>query len=217
MELSKRLRAILSLVGKCEVLSDIGTDHAYIPIEAIRADLCKRAIACDITQGPLGIAAKNISDAGLSDVIETRLGNGLAPLHEDEADCIIIAGMGGMNILQILTAGLEKIKKSRLILQPQHDIEKLRRFLYNNGFEITREEVVHKEGRFYEIIRAEYTGKTEMPSAGELFLGKAKNPAAYDYFIYLRNKIRKYIDNITNDEDKTRAERELRWLEEITK
>ncbi|MCL1845538.1 MAG: class I SAM-dependent methyltransferase, partial [Defluviitaleaceae bacterium] len=126
--LSPRLAAVLSCVEKCGVLADIGTDHAYLPIEAVRAGLCERAIACDVSVGPLEFAARNIRAAGLCDetfcneaddnswqtygLIETRLGDGLAPLAADKADCIVIAGMGGMKIIEILQAEKKRAKRA---------------------------------------------------------------------------------------------------------
>jgi len=119
---------------KYRVLADIGTDHAYLPIEAIKRGICERAIACDVAEGPLKAAAKNVQAAALDiedsapnmnnaaldtrevalcEKIETRLGDGLRVLHPGEADCIVIAGMGGMNICEIL-ASSPQIAKGEL-------------------------------------------------------------------------------------------------------
>jgi len=212
--LSDRLQAILECVGSCEVLADIGTDHAYLPIEACRAGVCKIVIACDVNPGPLKMADFNIRSAGLSDRIETRLGDGLQPLNPNEADCIVIAGMGGMRIWQILTDEPQKARSFRLILQPQHDLEQLRKNLHSFGMEITDEKLVREGSRFYVIICAEAAQNICMWTDKEYFLGK-KNGA--DWQLYLDDryqKIAKYIHSINDEAQYQAVSRRLKWLED---
>ena len=114
--MSKRLNTIISLVPKCDVAIDIGTDHAYVPIELIKKGIANKCIACDLRSGPLAIAKKNIAQNGLNNKIETRLGGGLAPLNQHEADCVIIAGMGGVLIRNILEEGKEKLRTDTVII-----------------------------------------------------------------------------------------------------
>jgi tRNA (adenine22-N1)-methyltransferase len=68
-----RLQTLLSCIRECEILADIGTDHAYLPIEAIRGGLCKKAIACDIVEGPLKIAKKISKPQGLKKKLKRAL------------------------------------------------------------------------------------------------------------------------------------------------
>ncbi|MCL2198169.1 MAG: class I SAM-dependent methyltransferase [Defluviitaleaceae bacterium] len=203
-----RLLTILSCIGKCDVLADIGTDHAYLPIEAIREGICKTAIACDISEGPLNIAKKNIDDAGLSDRIQTRLGDGLAPLCEDEADCIVISGMGGMKIMEILSA---MPVKARLILQPQHDLEELRRFLHKYMYNILEEKLAYERGRFYEIIISQKSEKILPYTDAEYFHGRIKCPHFLPYLREKRDKIKEYIHSVSHN---SKEHKRLKWLEE---
>ncbi|MCL2388580.1 MAG: class I SAM-dependent methyltransferase [Defluviitaleaceae bacterium] len=211
-----RLTAILNCIDKCETLADIGTDHAYLPIEAINAGLCERAIACDIGIGPLKMADFNIQTAGLQNRIETRLGDGLAPLQEGEADCIVIAGMGGMRILEILSAEPNKAKNAKLILQPQHDLEELRRFLHANKYNIIEEKLAWERSRFYVIMVARFLSSTENEIApwtdAEYFLGKIAN--AQPYYQEMHKKITGYIDSINDETAHALAKKRLKWLEE---
>lgn len=149
IKLSPRLRAILSFV-EGHILADIGTDHGYLPIAACMEYLGLRAIACDLNAGPLKRAAENIKLHGLSDRIETRLGFGLDPILPEEADCVVIAGMGGMNIIEILKKRALPIK--RLIVQPQHDLIAVRRALDDMGFYPIDEISVREGQRFYDIV-----------------------------------------------------------------
>lgn len=158
--LSPRLKAIYNNINRCEVLADIGCDHGFIPIEAVKGGIAHRAVACDISKPSLLKAEKNIRLAGLSKKIDTRCGGGLEPLSKGEADTVIIAGMGGILIADILKSGFSKIGSAKLILQPMSNIPELRERLVNGGFSITGESLVREERRIYTVISAEI-GKTE--------------------------------------------------------
>ena len=149
--LTPRLNCIINYVNSA-VAADIGTDHAYIPIELIRSGRAKRVIASDIKKGPLKIAEGNIIKYGLSDKIETRLGSGISVLSRGEADTIIIAGMGGELICEILKADLAKARESKLIIQPMNAQYELRRFLIENGFTIEKEDIENEKHRVYNIM-----------------------------------------------------------------
>jgi len=167
---SRRIQAVVSEISG-NVLADIGTDHGYIAIEALRAGRVSRAILCDINKGPLQRAAENIAAEGLSDCAEVRLGNGLAPLKPTEADCISIAGMGGMLLCEILRDGAEVLQTAeRLVLQPQLDIHTVRKFAHSAGFIIADEHMIY-EGRFYTIMRCERGSEAEY-SIAEYAFGK---------------------------------------------
>jgi len=220
--LSPRLNAVLDFLsasGNCQTLADIGTDHAHLPIEACRANLCRTAIACDIVPGPLKMAEQNIQAAEFSQRIQTRLGNGLAPLAENEADHIVIAGMGGMRIIEILTAEPEKARHARLILQPQHDMEELRRFLHANTFEITGETLVREGSRFYVVIAAQVSQTAQPYTNAEYFLGrfdsKSQNAEIFDYFSQKRDAIMGYIASLNNNAARKQAKQRIKWLEDI--
>lgn len=161
MRLSPRLQKIADGIENCDVLADVGTDHAYLPIYLVRKGVAKKAIASDINKGPIEIAEDRVKAYKLESKIETRLGGGLTVLKENEADVIVIAGMGGMLISEIIDASLPVAKSARmLVLQPMLDSGKLRAYLLDNGFEIVDEELVKEEQKFYEII---WTRKTDNP------------------------------------------------------
>ena len=143
-------------------LADIGTDHGYIPIELVQTGVIPSAIAMDVNKGPLSRAKEHIETANLSDRISTRLSDGTKELREGEADCVIIAGMGGMLMMHILEDGRRLWNDvGEWILQPQSDLEKFRRFLHENGFAVTDEDMVLEDGKFYPMMRAVFTGRKE--------------------------------------------------------
>ena len=149
--LTPRLKCIISYV-KARVAADIGTDHAYVPIELVRSGRAERVIATDVHRGPLDIAAGHIERYGLSDRIETRLGAGLSVLRPGEADTIVVAGMGGELIAEILNSSSEVARASELVLQPMNSQYELRRFLIDNGYTIEREDIENEGQRVYNLM-----------------------------------------------------------------
>ena len=157
MELSKRLNWIIEKLDKVEVIMDVGTDHGYIPIYLVKNNIAKKVIASDINKEPLKKAKINASLDGVLDKIDLRLGGGLFPLNNKEANAVIIAGMGGNLIRDILENDLNKVKNlDYLILQPAQNPEVLRKYLYNNNYEILEEDICLDENKYYEIFKVKY-------------------------------------------------------------
>ncbi len=160
MKLTDRLLKIASLVDEGKKIADIGTDHGYIPVYLLNNNKIDYAILADVNKGPLENAKKEVRHNKLDDKVDLRLGSGLEVLNQNEVDEVIIAGMGGILISELLEA-----KKSvsqtveKLILQPMQAQNELRKYLYNNGYEILNEVLVKEDFRIYEIIVAKYTGK----------------------------------------------------------
>ena len=170
MELSKRLKAVAELVTPGMRLADVGTDHGYIPIALVQTGKVSRAIAMDINKGPLERAKEHIREHGLEGKIQTRLSDGLKNLQMNEADCMIAAGMGGGLVIRILseerdTAGSLK----ELILQPQSEIDSVRKYLTEEGYRIVAEDMVYEDGKYYPMMKAVpcMAGAGEIPYSEE--------------------------------------------------
>ena len=162
MQLSKRLEAIVKLAGTCYCVADVGTDHGYIPIYMTEHHLTEKAIAMDVNKGPLERAQRNICAYRMEPQIVTRLSDGVAELKAGEADCVIIAGMGGLLTIRILEAGKEVLETvSSMILQPQSEIGQVRKFLAEHGYRITAEDMVLDEGKYYPMMRVEHGSQEE--------------------------------------------------------
>jgi tRNA (adenine22-N1)-methyltransferase len=145
----------ISIAKPCNVLADVGCDHAYISIFAIENEIAKNAIAMDLRKGPLSKAKANIEGHGLQSRIDTRLGNGLEALKPDEADTVLISGMGGITISQILDEGLNKLGSvKQLILQPQSDLDLVRRKIEELGMHIECEKMCIEDGKYYTCMKA---------------------------------------------------------------
>ena len=154
MELSKRLTAVAGLVTEGASVADIGTDHGYIPIHLIEQNLSPKVIAMDINKGPLERARIHIAGYGMSDRIETRLSDGLAAVKPKEVEEIIVAGMGGGLVIHILNEDLAKTRSLKeLVLQPQSELAKVRRYLEEHRFRIVAEDMVEEDGKYYPMMK----------------------------------------------------------------
>lgn len=175
MELTERLLAAASFVRDGAYFIDVGTDHAYLPIYLAEKGRISSATASDINEGPCESARAHIAENGFSDMIEVRRANGLAGHSARGKTDIVIAGMGGALICEILEkADFIKDKNVRLILQPMRNVRDLRAYLLCEGFRIVDEALAREGERIYEIICAEYCGEAQKESELSLLIG-AKN------------------------------------------
>ncbi|CCL33630.1 SAM-dependent methyltransferase [Clostridioides difficile] len=160
MKLTDRLLKIASLVSDGKKIADIGTDHGYIPVYLLKEGKVPFAVLADVNKGPLDNAHKEVIQNNLLDKVDLRLGSGIEILEIGEVEEVIIAGMGGILISELLEAKKEVAHNvEKLILQPMQAQEELRYYLLNNGYEILKEVLVREDFRIYEIIVAKYTGK----------------------------------------------------------
>ncbi len=215
--LNPRLFKIASLLEPCRCLADIGTDHGYIPIYALSKGICKKAIASDINPGPLARAKEHAKQTNLTDKLDLRLGGGLSTLKEGEADTIVIAGMGGLLIAEILDNSPEIVKgASTLILQPMTAQTELREYLSKGGYTLEKEYLVNEDEKIYNIFKVTVGGKTHY-TPKELLLGKnveADADLVRLHFEKIERKLRIRLEGLENsalEESKSKAE-EVRQL-----
>ena len=176
IKLGARLLAAASFVRGGGTLADIGTDHAFLPVYLIQNGLIPRAIASDIGEGPLANAQKTVDLCGLTDRIELRVSDGLKNYAPNEADEIVICGMGGNLIEEILTAApWVRSEKTHLVLQPMTHAEDVRRYLCENGFVIEAERCVKDGARVYLLISAQWRGAANDCAPGYYYFGEILN------------------------------------------
>lgn len=177
MPLDNRLSACAEMVSGMGTVVDVGTDHGYLPVFLVSHGICRRAVAADINQGPLQSAKEHISSAGLDGAIQTVLSDGLDGISRDDVSDVVIAGMGGELIAEIIERCGWLHDGVNLILQPMTKIAQLRSRLWEMGFEILREKACF-EGFFYTVILAKYTGKKREYSLLDTYIGKMDNKTA---------------------------------------
>jgi len=156
MKLSNRIYKLAEMVSIGDTVADIGTDHGYVPMLLIKNGISPRAIMSDISEGSLAKAKETFDISGLhADDNDFRIGDGLRTIEDGEVDTVIIAGLGGHTITDILSADEAKTRSfKRFILQPRKHSGVLRYYLYTHGFDIT-DEVLSTEGKFEcEILSA---------------------------------------------------------------
>ena len=173
IKLDARLSAVASLVRDGVRVADIGTDHAYLLTYLIEKGVCPRGIAADLRKGPLENARQTVIEAGLTDKVELILSDGLENIIEGSCDDIVIAGMGGNLIAEILSkAHWIKNENLNIVAQPMTHAEVLRQFFVDNGFEILREKTATDGRRFYCIMSAKYSGKKSEQDISYIYTGQ---------------------------------------------
>lgn len=200
MQLSKRLQAVADLVTPGNKVADVGCDHAYTAIYLIKNQLSPYVIAMDVNQGPLNKAKENIIRYGIAESeIDIRKSNGLERLKKGEADTILIAGMGGALINQILLNNREVAYTAKeLVLQPQSEISLVRSLLQESGFLITKENMIKEDDKYYVMMRAQTKADSEVLEAyqlrtdEELYYGRilieARHPVLKEFLIKERSQ-----------------------------
>lgn len=158
ISLDGRLLQCASFVRDRVKVVDVGTDHGYLAIYLVKTKKAIHAIASDLRKGPLNNASENIKRYGCENLIEPRLSDGLKNISAHEADDIVIAGMGGEVIANIIeNADWLKDGTKHLILQPMTMAEYLRRFLFDKGFKIIKEQATMSGGKVYSIMMVEFS------------------------------------------------------------
>ncbi|WP_102400169.1 tRNA (adenine(22)-N(1))-methyltransferase [Haloimpatiens massiliensis] len=225
MDISIRLKTIASMVDKCEVLVDVGTDHAYIPIYLVENHICQRAIASDINKGPVEKAKLNVAMEGLKEKIQCRLGGGFSTIEPAEADVAVIAGMGGNLIRDIILEREEVFKNLQYaVLQPVQNPEVLREFIYKKGYEILDEELCLEDEKYYQIMKVKFNNKPInikdiYYEVGQKLIEK-KHPLLKNFLMHLVNKYKRILNSIKDDTDlakkrKIEISHKLKELEEL--
>ncbi len=203
--LDERLTVCASLVREGARLADVGTDHAYLPVWLLNSGKITFAIASDINEKPL-LRAKATAEKYSAQNIELRLGSGVSVLTpEDGISDIVIAGMGGEVIADILSQSeLVKNTEINLILQPMTKSCELVSWLCENGFEIKSQKALTAKGKSYTVILASFAGRSTHPTEVFRIVGKLDLTDGESV---------KYINKqIRNLENKSRSDHSLKAL-----
>lgn len=223
MHLDKRLEAAAALLPQEEGLwlADIGTDHAYLPVELARQGRILSAVAGDIAVGPCQAARTAVALYGMKNKISVRQGSGLAVLRGEKniASCaIVIAGMGAGTIIDILAADMDiAVQAMALVLQPMTGAALLRQWLLAHGWLLAQETLVADGAHFYELMRAERGDSPYVYSQAELAIGpgnlKERGPLLPQQFARQTGQLKTLLVNMERSEQARRSEKYRRSRE----
>ncbi|UOR12288.1 tRNA (adenine(22)-N(1))-methyltransferase [Halobacillus amylolyticus] len=228
-QLSLRLKKVAEYLPQAAYFADIGSDHAYLPCYVCLHDRHARAVAGEVNNGPYQSALKEVDTHQLNDQIDVRLGDGLDVLINNEVEQVVIAGMGGPLIRDILESGKDKLSSvSKIIVQPNIDARSIRRWFYDNQYQLVHEAILEENGHIYEVLAAE-KGDPEHIYQQESFekqlwlgpwLMKERSPVFRKKWKEEKSKKERIVHQIRcskqPDEKKIQLfQKELVWLKEV--
>lgn len=225
MELSKRLQGVVNLMPPAHTICDVGCDHGYVAITFIKKGIAQKVIAMDVNKGPLEQAKRNASLFGVTEALDFRLSDGLCKVSPGEADAFLCAGMGGRLMIHIMTEGREVMNRMKgAVLQPQSELSLVRRYIYEIGWHIVKEDMVFEEdgeesgqGKYYPMMYIE-PGKEEMPDDISLTYGplllQDRHPVLMQYLQYSLGIKKELMERLENQ---AVSEQALVRLKKLTK
>lgn len=203
--ISNRLKSVAGMVTKGYTVADIGTDHGYVPIYLIKHDISPKVYAMDINSGPLKIARANVENEGFEDRIIIKQANGMKALEPGRAESVIISGMGGELIVQILKESKVNDMVKEFILSPHKNPEVLRKYLIDNNYKITEEIMLKDSGKYYTIMKAVH-GTENTYEMIELLYGRKlieeRNRTLREYLEIEEKKFSKIYNEMRNNGSK---------------
>jgi tRNA (adenine22-N1)-methyltransferase len=150
--LSRRLECVLELVRPCVILADVGTDHALLPVAAVRRGIAKRAVAADLRESPLRGARAHIDQSGVADRVRAVQGDGLLAVEGSGAQAVVMAGISGDSMLRMFGAAPQVLAQvEQLILQPNQNVRPIRAWALRNGWHLRDERMLEERGQFFVV------------------------------------------------------------------
>ncbi len=201
-----RIETIADMVKPGVIAADIGTDHAFLPILLMQSGRVRKVYACDVNEGPLKAARRNIAKEGFSEKIETILSNGFEHVPSD-TECAIIAGMGYYTAKEILEQAMQRLDSlEQIIVEVNRNVTDMRTWISEHCFSIEEERLVHERGFDY-IVISFTTAPHEPYGEDELLCGTQSLRTNEGYVAYCERMIAK-IDEILRVYKKEDARKE---------
>lgn len=205
--LQPRLRLLAEMTPSGGRLADIGTDHGYLPVWLLQEGRIPSAIAADVGAEPLEHARRTAEEYETQG-LDFRLCDGLSGIEPEETDTVVIAGMGGETIRDILRAAPWAADGHHtLLLQPMTKVELLRGWLRENGYSCTEERLVQDKGKLY-VILSVTGGPSGEASDAERYGGFCLEHDPL-YGLYLEQQLRRLylrMDGLHRGGDESEAE-----------
>lgn len=198
--LDSRLALCADFVRDGAKVADIGTDHAYLPVWLCRIGKCPSAVAADINPDPLQRGIETIEHYGMGNKITARLSNGLQNISSDEADDIVIAGMGGELIASIIQdCNFAKDSTKHFILQPMTRSEMLIKWLCENGYEILKRDCCVAAKKCYTVLLVKYSGEIIARDESYYYLAKLNPKTNKTHHRFVESQIKRLLKQAKGD------------------
>lgn len=205
-----RIEELCALIDPCESFADVGCDHGYCARHVLKSGKCGDVLITDISAKCLAKAEKLLQEYIAAGKCRAVCCDGLAGVPENCGQ-VLIAGMGGEEIIKILSEGFIPEK---FILQPMKNADKLRKFLIDRGCKITYDGIFRDE-KFYFVIKGERSGGNAGYSPAELAFGKDSIGGGV-LKEYARSELEKYNDRLKKCVDENQREKILDTIKLLT-
>ncbi len=204
-----RLNAVLHELNEGDKVADIGCDHGIVANLAV--EITKNPVfATDISAPSLHKAMQLAETCGNDDRLICRLGDGLEPVANEDIDTVVIAGMGGHEIIRILSRATRRYKK--YILVPHRDAKRLREYLVENDYSVIKDTAIISEGKYYWVIVCGGEGGA-IYSSFELYFGKTENDERRKFIENRLDYLKKLLPQ-TNGERRREIDEEIKLIED---
>ncbi|MCB9519468.1 MAG: SAM-dependent methyltransferase [Myxococcales bacterium] len=172
LELSARLQSVAELVPRGARVADVCADHGLLPCALVLDGVARRAVAVDVAEAPCREARANVARFALGDRVEVRRGDGLGALNPGEVDGVIVSGVGGRIVLEILgERSLAHLAPAWLVVQANKKVPDVRVGLIKRGWAIADERLCEEGGRYYTAIRFERAATPPRLKRADVLLG----------------------------------------------
>ena len=209
-----RINKLCSYLCKCKTFADVACDHGYIAEYMLKNGLCESAVVSDISEKCLKKAEILLSNYISAGKCRAVCCDGLQKIDPD-TDCVMIAGIGGEEIIKILSEGF--IPES-FVFQPMKNAEALRGYLLNNGCFIETDDIFSDGKKYYFVIKGR-KGSAQKYTKAQLLYGKdsLKNPVFYSYLKEELHKKSNYLKNDMTAESRKLLTEQIKLMEEVLK
>lgn len=218
MKLSNRLKSIYDMTPY-GIAADVGADHGKLIISLVEDNKIYKGYAIENKKGPFSRLKEAIEQSFKQEKIIALFSDGIKDIPPD-INILIIAGMGGDNILKILNDGIDKLKNIEYIIIDAHSsIDKVREFVCNHGFSIAEEKIIYEDLIYYQIIKfvksdkAFYTnedfefGPILRQEKGNLFKDMYKKRLEKIHHIIINKQVpQERIDELQKEEERIKSQ-----------
>lgn len=212
--MTHRIKKLCSYLKKCKTFADVGCDHGYCALYALKNSVCENAVVSDVSEKCLAKAERLLESFIKEGKCTPVCCFGLEKINPS-TELTLIAGMGGEEIISILKAAYIPLN---FVLQPMKNVKEVREYLLNNGAEIERDEVFSSGGKFYFVLCGKSRGEKSFYTPAQLRYGKGDLNG--DLGALIREEISKkraFLARGLNGESRERILKDIAFAEGVLK